>query len=108
MIMMNEPLILAFDFTAGILLGAVFFGGLWWTIRKGVTSRRPALWFLGSMLLRTTITVVGLYFVAGSHWERFVVCLSGFIIARLIITLFTRPKAGLSLREKEVTHAPQP
>ena len=40
---------------AGALLGAFFFGGLWWTVQKGVASERPALWFLGSLLLRTGI-----------------------------------------------------
>ena len=37
---------------AGLVLGAIFFGGLWWTVRKGLSSQQPALWFLGSMLLR--------------------------------------------------------
>ena len=46
------------------LLGAIFFGGLWWTVRKGVASRRPALWFLGSLLLRTSIALAGFYVVA--------------------------------------------
>ena len=49
---MNNFLILVFALVAGLLLGAIFFGGLWWTVRKGVFSKSPALWFLGSMLLR--------------------------------------------------------
>ena len=47
---MNEWLMLALTWMAGLLLGAIFFGGLWWTVRLGVASRRPALLFLGSML----------------------------------------------------------
>ena len=38
---------------AGALLGVFFFGGLWWTVQKGVASERPAFWFLGSLLVRT-------------------------------------------------------
>ena len=49
---MNEVLTLALALLAGVALGAVFFGGLWWTVRKGVSSKHPALWFLGSLLLR--------------------------------------------------------
>ena len=45
--------LLPWRFVAGALLGAFFFGGLWWTVQKGVTSEQPALWFLGSLLLRT-------------------------------------------------------
>ena len=35
---MNETLTLALAWSAGVLLGAIFFGGLWWTVRKGVSS----------------------------------------------------------------------
>jgi F1F0 ATPase subunit 2 len=47
--MMSEALMLGLAGVAGLLLGAIFFGGLWWTVRKGVASSRPALWFLGSL-----------------------------------------------------------
>jgi F1F0 ATPase subunit 2 len=50
---MNEILNLILALVAGFLLGAFFFGGLWWTVQKGLSSRRPELWFLGSLLLRT-------------------------------------------------------
>jgi len=42
---MNELLTLALALVTGLLLGAIFFGGLWWTVRKGVSSKQPALWF---------------------------------------------------------------
>ena len=64
--MMIETLTLLPAWVAGVLLGAVFFGGLWWTVRKGLSSTHPALWFLGSMLLRTSITVTG-FFVGGDQ-----------------------------------------
>ena len=48
----------------GILLGAIFFGGLWWTVRKAVTSGQPALWFFGSVLLRMAVALAGFYFVS--------------------------------------------
>ena len=61
---MNEPLTLVLALVAGVVLGAIFFGGLWWTVRKGVSSKRPALWFFGSLLLRMSIALAGFYFVA--------------------------------------------
>lgn len=82
---MIETLTLLLAWVAGVLLGAVFFGGLWWTVRKGLSSKHPALWFLGSLLLRTSITVTGFCFVASGHWERLLVCLLGFIMARHIV-----------------------
>ena len=52
---MSDTLALALAFLAGALLGVFFFGGLWWTVQKGVASETPALWFLGSLLLRTSL-----------------------------------------------------
>jgi F1F0 ATPase subunit 2 len=88
---MNEFLVLALVLTAGAFLGAIFFGGLWWTVRKGVSSQRPASWFLGSLLLRTGIVVAGFYFVSGGHWQRLLACLLGFVIARFIVTRLAGP-----------------
>ena len=71
--------------------GAIFFGGLWWTVRKGVSSRRPALWFFGSMLLRMSIALAGFYFVRAGIGSGWLLCLLGFVIARLVVTWLTRP-----------------
>jgi len=89
---MTENLALALAWLAGMVLGAIFFGGLWWTIRKGVSSQQPALWFFGSLLLRMSIALVGFYFVGRAHWERLMMCLLGFVMARLIVTRLTRTR----------------
>lgn len=75
----------------GVLLGAFFFGGLWWTVKKGVSFTHPALLFMGSMIIRIGVVLVGFYFVSCGHWERFLGCLVGFIIARIIVMRFTKP-----------------
>ncbi len=86
---MNEIMSLALAVVTGILLGVIFFGGLWWTIHKGVESKRPGLWFFGSLLLRTGIALVGFYFIGNGHWERMMVCLLGFVMARIIVNKMT-------------------
>jgi len=103
---MNETLILVLALATGVLLGAIFFGGLWWTVQKGVSSKRPALWFFGSLLLRTSIALVGFYFIARGHWERLLVCLLGFVIARLIVTRLTRAAEKPTYMAQEASHAP--
>jgi len=104
---MNEFLILAVALAAGLLLGAVFFGGLWWTVRKGVSSKHPALWFLGSMLLRMGMVLLGFYFVGRGNWQRLVSCLLGFIIARFCVMRLTRtPVERPCLTVREAPHAP--
>ena len=96
---MNETLMLTFALVSGALLGAIFFGGLWWTIRLGLSSTRPSLWFFGSMLLRTGIVLSGFYFVQGDSWMRLLAGLLGFVIARFSVTRFTR-------LTQETSHAP--
>lgn len=86
---------------AGLLLGAVFFGGLWWTVRRGVVSARPAVWFFGSLLLRLSLVLAGFYFVGHGDWRRLVACLVGFVIARILATRFSAMSA------REVLHEPQ-
>jgi F1F0 ATPase subunit 2 len=104
---MNETLILVLAWAAGVLLGAFFFGGLWWTVRKGVSSRRPALWFFGSLLLRTGVALVGFYLVANGDWQRLLPCLVGFVMAQLIVTRLTRPAGERQIRPtREAGHAP--
>ena len=84
---------------AGVLLGAIFFGGLWWTVRRGVSSQWPALWFFGSLMLRMSIALLGFLFVGGDDWKRWLFCLLGFVLARLAMQWLTRPsgvgRAGL-------------
>ena len=103
---MNETLILVLALATGVLLGAIFFGGLWWTVQKGVSSKRPALWFFGSLLLRTSIALVGFYFIARGHWERLLVCLLGFVIARLIVMRLTRAAEKPTYFAQDASHAP--
>ena len=88
---MNETLTLTLSLAVGLLLGAIFFGGLLWTVRKGVLSKQPALWFFGSLVVRMSIVLTGFFFVGRGHWERLLVCLLGFIVARLIVTRLARP-----------------
>jgi F1F0 ATPase subunit 2 len=104
---MNETLTLFLACMAGGMLGAVFFGGLWWTVRNGVLSKQPALWFLGSLLIRMSITLVGFYFIGRGNWRRLVACLIGFVVARVVVMWLARPAtANRNLSLQEAKHAP--
>jgi F1F0 ATPase subunit 2 len=104
--MMNETLGMVSALVTGGLLGLMFFGGLWWTVRKVVSSKLPAFWVFASLLLRMTVALAGFYFVSGGHWERLLVCLLGFFIARLIVTRLTSsPVEHHNCSAKEAGHA---
>jgi F1F0 ATPase subunit 2 len=104
---MNETIAIALAWLAGVGLGAIFFGGLWWTVRKASSSPRPASWFLGSALLRMGIALAGFYLVTGPDWRQPLACLFGFVMARLIVIRLTRPAIEESFcRPQEASHAP--
>jgi F1F0 ATPase subunit 2 len=83
----------------GLALGLFFFGGLWWTVRKAINSSNPALWFLGSVMLRMAVAISGFYLVMAGDWRRLCIALAGFIIARMLVTHF-------SPSPQENSHAP--
>ena len=81
---MNETLTLALAWRGGGLLGAHL---LRRPLVDGSQGRRrptqPALWFLGSLLLRTGIALAGFYFVCGRPLASGCSPVSlGFVIAR--------------------------
>jgi len=102
---MNETVSIILAFVAGIALGIIFFGMLWLTVKKAVNARVPWLWVLGSFFFRVAIVLVGFYFVSDGNWQRLLICLGGFIIARFIVIHFTKSidKKNIQLR-KEAVH----
>ena len=74
---MNEPSPWSCAAPAGAAPASLFFGGLWWTVRRGLASPHPAVWFLASLLLRMGIALAGFYLVSGGQWPRLLMCLLG-------------------------------
>lgn len=101
---MSETSMLVLVCIAGVWLGAVFFGGLWWTLGKALASQRPALWVVSSALVRMGLTLGGFYVVSAGHWQRMLLCLLGFLASRFAVTRLTRPRTSSA---KEVGHSAQ-
>jgi F1F0 ATPase subunit 2 len=78
---------------AGLVLGTVFFGGLWWTVRRGLTATVPAVWFGLSALGRMAVVVCGLYCFARLGLPSLIACLCGLLVARSAVRHFTRVRA---------------
>jgi len=77
------PIIVAL--LAGFGLGLLFFGGLWLTVRALPRSRYPAALMLGSFWGRTALVVAGFTLAISRRWQNALVCLIGFLIARLLL-----------------------
>lgn len=55
---------LSVGFVTGLVVGVVFFGGLWLTTRRLVTSPNPGLLALVSLVGRMSVLGLGLFLVA--------------------------------------------
>jgi F1F0 ATPase subunit 2 len=86
----NEVAQIVAALSAGALLGSLYFGGLWWTVRHGLTAPNPALWFGVSALTRMTALLAGFYYLISGGWISLLACLVGVIIARVAIMRFAR------------------
>lgn len=82
---MIEQILTACALFAGVLIGLLFFGGLWWTVQKAMSSRQPGLLFAASFLLRTVLTLAAFYLVGCGSWQRLLLCLIGFVLGRILV-----------------------
>ena len=82
---MTESLKVSGAILGGFALGTFFFVGLWWTVRRGVISTQPAVVFLGSMVFRTLVVMVGFYFLSRGDWRNVLGSLTGFVLARFLV-----------------------
>lgn len=102
---MNDSLAVLMALFSGIALGVLFFGGLWWTVQKGLYTKHPALLFSISLMLRTGVTLAGFIFVSQGNLERLAACLLGFFSARMAIMRVTkRALKKISPPEGEAHH----
>ncbi len=81
-------------FTAGLILGLFYFGGLWLSVKRLATVRRPALWMMTSLIGRTVVVVAGFYLLMDGQWERLIAALLGFIAMRTVLLRSVRSTAA--------------
>ena len=72
-------------FIFGVLLGIFFYGGLWLTVRCLAKTRHPFAVTLGSLLLRTAVTMAGFVAITAHHWQNALMALAGFTAVRLLL-----------------------
>jgi F1F0 ATPase subunit 2 len=94
---MNDALTWILSWVAGGLLGATFFGGLWWTVLQAASSRKPALLLVASFVVRMAVALTGLTWVGGGHAPRLLFCLFGFVLARPAVTALTRASGRIRI-----------
>ena len=74
---------------AGFVLGILFYGGLWLTVRALPKSRHAVLLALASFWGRTGLVIGGLLLAMDSTWQKALICLFGFSLARIVFSRLT-------------------
>jgi F1F0 ATPase subunit 2 len=69
----------------GFVLGVFCFGGLWWTVTRGMRSINPALWLVLSSIGRLALVFGGFYLTARNSLINALMCALGLLIARGIV-----------------------
>ena len=88
-----DILLIVAALVGGALLGLFCFGGLWWTVRRLPTAKSPALLMLGSLLLRSAITVGGILLVSWGHVERIIAAMVSFTVVSFVLRKRLGPDA---------------
>jgi F1F0 ATPase subunit 2 len=81
----------AVSLIVGMGIGAFYFIGLWWTVRRLPAVRIPALWTFGSFMVRTAACITVFYLAMQGRWENLLMCLAGFTLARLWLVRRLKP-----------------
>jgi F1F0 ATPase subunit 2 len=99
---------IALYLTIGLCAGILYFTGLWWTVLRLTRTRRPAVWSLASFLSRAAVVLTLFYVSTHGRWDRLLICLAGFTIARFLLLRRLRPrKAGTGVFEAPVEGIPR-
>ncbi|MFH5836452.1 ATP synthase subunit I [Proteiniclasticum sp. C24MP] len=72
-------------FIVGALLGAVFFGGLYLTVRKLNSIKHPALFMMLSLILRLVILAGGIYLIMDGEIKNLLSAMAGILIVRFVM-----------------------
>lgn len=82
---MSDVIALAAGLVAGVVLGMVFFGGLWWTTQRLATSSRPGLLLTVSLLVRVVVLVAGLFGLARIGGGPLLLAALGLVCVRVVL-----------------------
>ncbi len=97
----STPLVLTLSALAGIVLGILYFGGLWLTITRMRASKSPGIFLALSFILRTVLVIGGFYLITDGKLERLAVAMLAFFVTRFVFIRYFQPKEETGKQAKK-------
>ena len=69
----------------GVCLGLFYFGGLWWTVARVQNADRPVMFYMASLLLRSSVALVSLFLILQIGVVSVLAALAGMIGVRIVL-----------------------
>jgi len=76
---------LVVGFFGGVVLGLVFFGGLYWSVNKLPRVKYPGLLMVASMLVRMAALLIGLYFLMAGNMKNLLAAVVGVMLVKFVM-----------------------
>jgi len=86
---------LVLGFFGGVLLGLVFFGGLYWSVQKLPTVKYPAFLMMASLLLRMAVLLTGLYFLMAGDIKNLLAAVAGVMVMKFVMIARVQKKPNV-------------
>lgn len=87
-------------FLGGIVLGIIFFGGLYWTISLFDKVKYPAALMSISMIIRMAILLIGFYLLMNDNYMNLLLALVGVITVRIFMTFNLKKNSNQPISHK--------
>lgn len=90
-----------FCFIAGVLVGIVYFGGLWWTVKHLQGTESMTRLLVASWLVRNAFFLGVFFWIMQGNWQRLLAAFAGMVSVRIAMTVYMRIKNGKTAAEAE-------
>ena len=97
-----NPVLWGISFIWGVLLGLLYFGGLWMTLKHICRANRPKSWLGISFVTRISFIMIGFWVIMRKDTVSFLITFLAFLITRVILT------RTLGRERRGKSHAHQP
>jgi F1F0 ATPase subunit 2 len=84
---LNDLEIIVSCLAGGMALGCLHFGGLWLTLQRFACTKVYGLMFILSFVLRSFVSLTGIYILGNGDWIAMAACLGGMLIMRRIFVV---------------------